>query len=827
MIRVKKELYLMEIDGVESVVLRIFTPQGSRWFSPGKKEYTSPSELAQIKAQFDEEHRFGIADLYDMIQGISTDSFVSNEAFEEEKTVRGEADTALDGKIESLKESVEGISVPTKVSELENDNQYTTAKEVAEALSAIEIPDKLPNPEALTIKYNGVEAFSYDGSVAETGNFIVNANTVPMSEEDPTSIAEKINSIQPEEVPTKVSELENDSEYQTKEDLDKALDDKVSWTDINTEENHGRRAIVLPNHDNILGTTSEGETVNVAMVSKWNKTDLGSSKIEINLNGSADRPTYNDEKKLALLDDIPEVPDTSNFVDEKIESGNGAAYVWNEASGGGARFEHKDGTKSFVGVSDGGEDGMTAQIYSHNSDDSKCTRFNVYNKGVFYHSPSESGYKSEDDPDREIAVKGDIPNVEGMATSEEVDALRKAVEAVSVPTKISELENDSDFVTSENISDAVEKGVDEAVESFKVYNLGNFETLDAVNLRLADHNYYNNTNRVIYHFTVANTDMGLVINNMGEMVGGYPYVARQYMYYQEHRYTRTVRRNSVSGLVTYTSWVIEDFVTLSGKGIDFLKLSSLTTEASDSEVQEALTYLNGDGVVTVDDLRACFEKGMFLKEYSTSTQLIVGQLTNYRYSITYIGYPISAYGMLDTTRAPKVQTVFVRIQDGVYSIDRAANTDDVLTTGWDKYPLEVKIPLWGTLSGDTVYSENTILGWFGCSSVGELKAKAKDTSLMSMLYLNSGDMYYRIPVQFIEFKNGNNQIHIVTVGVDMMDDSPCRYEITINIDGTIVSGNSNVSLVKEALVKASAIEELKELVSRLQERIAALEGGSE
>ena len=52
-----------------------------------------------------------------------------------------------------------------------------------------EIPTSLPNPNALTINYNGTQAFTYDGSQSETGNFIVNAQTVPMSEEDPTTIA--------------------------------------------------------------------------------------------------------------------------------------------------------------------------------------------------------------------------------------------------------------------------------------------------------------------------------------------------------------------------------------------------------------------------------------------------------------------------------------------------------------------------------------------------------------------------------------------------------------------------------------------------------------
>ena len=55
-----------------------------------------------------------------------------------------------------------------------------------------EIPTSLPNPNALTINYNGTQAFTYDGSQSETGNFIVNAGTVPMSEDDETTISAKL-----------------------------------------------------------------------------------------------------------------------------------------------------------------------------------------------------------------------------------------------------------------------------------------------------------------------------------------------------------------------------------------------------------------------------------------------------------------------------------------------------------------------------------------------------------------------------------------------------------------------------------------------------------
>ena len=62
--------------------------------------------------------------------------------------------------------------------------------------SKSEIPNALPNPNALTIKYNGATAFTYDGSTAETGNFIVNLDTIPVSEEDTSSAKEYIDNLQ-------------------------------------------------------------------------------------------------------------------------------------------------------------------------------------------------------------------------------------------------------------------------------------------------------------------------------------------------------------------------------------------------------------------------------------------------------------------------------------------------------------------------------------------------------------------------------------------------------------------------------------------------------
>lgn len=100
-----------------------------------------------------------------------------------------------------------------------------------------DIPTALPNPNALVVKYNGEIAFTYDGSKAETGNFIVNADTVP-------GIDEKVKSISytKEEVDSMITphtnaytKQESDSKYATIETVNNKVD-KVVGKQLSTED---------------------------------------------------------------------------------------------------------------------------------------------------------------------------------------------------------------------------------------------------------------------------------------------------------------------------------------------------------------------------------------------------------------------------------------------------------------------------------------------------------------------------------------------------------------------------------------------------------------
>ena len=87
------------------------------------------------------------------------------------------------------------------------------------------------------------------------------------------------------------------------ETQDAEIAKKVDWV----ESTPGRNHIVLKNHDSLLGTATDGTTYNVAMVSKWDVADFGTTNLHLNLNTS-DAVTINDNKVVA----------TEDVVDEKI-----------------------------------------------------------------------------------------------------------------------------------------------------------------------------------------------------------------------------------------------------------------------------------------------------------------------------------------------------------------------------------------------------------------------------------------------------------------------------------------------------------------------------
>lgn len=108
-----------------------------------------------------------------------------------------------------------------------------------------------------------------------------------------------------------------------------------------------------------------------------------------------------------------------------VTSDTGTSRIQNEVTGSGPMYIHTDGTKSYVGVNNGGADGIVGQLYAIDSSTAYGTRLNIFKKGMYYianKSNTDADYVI-DDATREIAVKGDIPSLEGYALTAEVTTL--------------------------------------------------------------------------------------------------------------------------------------------------------------------------------------------------------------------------------------------------------------------------------------------------------------------------------------------------------------------------------------------------------------------
>ena len=158
---------------------------------------------------------------------------------------------------------------------------------------------------------------------------------------------------------------------------------------------------------------------------------------------------------------------TDCFYTKKTINGK-TALLFNESDGGGSIYETSE-LKSFVGVNDGGDvsTGVHVQIYSKSKADNKGARLNVNPTGIFY----GVGTSAVISPETELAVKGDIPSVEGLATTE---ALNTAVNELNA-----DISQKADTVDVSSAIESVETVVETKADAESVPTKTEFEALKA------------------------------------------------------------------------------------------------------------------------------------------------------------------------------------------------------------------------------------------------------------------------------------------------------------------------------------------------------------
>lgn len=172
----------------------------------------------------------------------------------------------------------------------------------------------------------------------------------------------------------------------------------------NANDDAPRKTIQLANHDTISGIKTDGTGVNIAMVSKWDKVDLGSASIQLNLN-SSERPTLNDADPIVVQADLADYakfePNTSdpNRPDRKVLTLKNDDNICGYTTAGGSV------NLAMVSKWDVADFGSTSVHMNLNSKDAVT----VNDKDIVLTDANYSEFIT-------------IPSLEGLATEESVQA---------------------------------------------------------------------------------------------------------------------------------------------------------------------------------------------------------------------------------------------------------------------------------------------------------------------------------------------------------------------------------------------------------------------
>lgn len=245
--------------------------------------------------------------------------------------------------------------------------------------------------------------------------------------------------------------------------------------------------------------------------------------------------------------------------------------------------------------------------------------------------------------------------------------------------------------------------------------------------------------------------------------------------------------------MAYESDLIKYGMFYPGVKVDTQKLFALTKSSTESDIKAALQLETASGSYTLPTesiLNDCLGKGYQL----LSNWMPVNVAWNGAAWVFYL------VGQTYMNQPNAVATVSIKITDGVYSIFQAAKVTKLASIDDLKLmPNVIRFPL-RTLQ-DKVYTQEEILEWFGVTEVSELKQKIVRNGLHYLQYgisLSGNPMYYKMPVEYVAFESAN-QIKLVFNGLNTRDDVPSKYEILMNLDGTVIEGNSNVKLTITSL----------------------------
>lgn len=140
-----------------------------------------------------------------------------------------------------------------------------------------------------------------------------------------------------------------------------------------------------------------------------------------------------------------------------------------------------------------------------------------------------------------------------------------------------------------------------------------------------------------------------------------------------------------------------------------------------------------------------------------------------------------------------------------YNISDAYTKDEVDTAIEEVTPILVNIPISGTgailrTEPNQVYESSVVFGWFGVEDNNALQAlilSGRPMYVRQGLTLSTVPSYYMMPIVYIGYTASNsNKLEMSIIGNDTTNDKTIKYQVNINLDGTLLSETSNITVKK-------------------------------
>ena len=652
-------------------------------------------------------------------------------------------------------------------------------------------------------------------------------------------------------VPTNVSAFFNDIGYLTEhQDISnlatknefKALEDKaVTYKDFEYQ-GQTRKTIELANYNTLSGLGTDGSGYNLAMISKWDVADFGSASVHMNLN-TKDTVTINDDQVVATTKNIEDAIagiDVSTYatkeeLNAKADKTELQAYALKADA-----VTHEEladyPTKEEMDIAVNAKanatdlDALETKVDEVKTVADNAVPYALYDNRKFIQLANHDALSG-------ISTTGDGANLIMMSKWDKVDIGTSKYPCNLNTNDVITINDDKVVATTEDVENAV----------------GQIDLTPYAIKAEADKDY-----------AKAETLLpGIVTDVFGQIIYN-PYNVQV-------AYNKAIKHGTAGDEIEYVEEPAErhnfviDGATAEKAGVlaaaDKAKLDALNIDllATKEEVAEKA---NASEVYTKTEVDAKIAS-VYVYKGSVATQAELPQENNKvgdTYNVTDTGHnytwdgtqwddlggtvDLSAYltsAVAAETYATKTElatkaditAIPTKVSDLTNDAGYLTEHQDISNLATKEEvqdvkeltPVMVQIPIRTKSTFNTVQDKETILGWFGCTQDSELKGLISRQQPMFLKYgisLSTNPHYYKMPIQYIAYESAT-QIKIVTIGLDTNNDVVSKYEILMNLDGTVIENGGNVKMTITALESAETIATLQETIAQLTSRIEALE----